>query len=231
MNNTVPKNKQDLIAYLKNEIQAIESHSSSSHSCQQSGFKNSETERKAIKTSQPYPQAKIHSGTSPEASQKYREEEKKKDTESFEATFQKIQRLCLFQEQCSHKLRTRLLKEGYKEEHIERSLEQARSCGLLDDLRYAEMLVRSRLSKGRGIAGIERELEELKLDLSGIPGWPESFEEELGDEKDRARKVLEKQPPHSKNLRESAYRKLVSRGFSNSVASSVARQWAERHRG
>ncbi len=146
---------------------------------------------------------------------------------TFEGTFKKVERLCLVREQSSLKLAQRLVREGYDERLVAEAIRQAQSWGLLDDARYAEVLVRSRLAAGKGIAGIERELAQCGIALEDVNGWPEEFEACRESEEERAFAVLRKHPPRSKNVREGAYRKLATKGFSASVAASVARAWAE----
>lgn len=163
-----------------------------------------------------------------EAQQAQRDQAPSEDPkQTFEGTFKKVERLCLVREQSSVKLARRLVREGYDERLVEDAIRQAQSWGLLDDARYAEVLVRSRLAAGKGIAGIERELAQCGIALEDVNGWPEDFEACQESEEERAYAVLRKHPPRSKNVREGAYRKLATKGFSASVAASVARAWAE----
>lgn len=139
----------------------------------------------------------------------------------------KIERLCAVREQSSQLLSKRLVREGFDAACVEEAVERALSCGLLNDARYAECLVRSRLAAGRGVPGIERELSQCGLSLSDVDGWPERFDYREEDETQRALALLRRNPPRSKNRREGAFRKLSSKGFSAAVAASAARQWSE----
>ena len=76
--------------------------------------------------------------------------------------------------------------------------------------------------------GIQRELRSHGIEIDNVPGWPEEFDVDADSELDRALAFLDKRPARSKNLREGAYRKLIGKGFSSSVASSAARIWCER---
>lgn len=179
----------------------------------------------------PTPKKRIETAHGPhcEVQQAQRDEEPSEDPKrTFEGTFKKVERLCLVREQSSVKLAQRLVREGYDERLVEDAIHQAQSWGLLDDARYAEVLVRSRLAAGKGIAGIERELAQCGIALDDVNGWPEDFEACQDSEEERAFAVLRKHPPRSKNVREGAYRKLATKGFSASVAASVARAWAEK---
>lgn len=148
--------------------------------------------------------------------------------ESSERAFRKIERLACVREQASEALRRRLTREGFCEEAVEEAVARALACGLVDDLRYADVLVRSRLSQGKGRRGIVAELEDLGIAVEEVASLAEG--EEAGDdasEISRAIALLERKPPRSKNAREAAYRRLVQKGYGSSVASSAARQWHE----
>lgn len=141
--------------------------------------------------------------------------------------FDKIVNLLNVSDRSERALRDRLARDGYAMDEIEEAIGRAKSYGFVDDVRYAEVLVRSRISQGKGSAGIERELREQGIDVTVVPGWPHEFAVGYEDELDRALDLLRRKPPRSKNLREGAFRKLVGKGYSPSVASSAARQWAE----
>lgn len=123
-------------------------------------------------------------------------------------------------------VRRRLFDAGFSEGDVDRAVERARSAGILDDLRFADTLIRSRVSQGRGRAGIERELADQGIDIESVPGWPDEYLDDGRSEFERALSLLERKPPTAKNKREAAYRKLVGKGFSGSVASEAARAFA-----
>lgn len=141
-----------------------------------------------------------------------------------DAAFQRIVRLASRSEQASSKLRARLLKEGFPEASVEPAIERALACGLVDDARYAEVLVRSRISQGRGRQGIALELEKLDIDF---PDLDAIFEECGQTEVERALDLLDRRPPQAKNARAAAYRRLVQKGYGSEVASSASRLWCE----
>ena len=143
--------------------------------------------------------------------------------EDEQKAFSKILRLASAKECCSFDVRARLLKEGYEPSVVESALARAQRCGAIDDGRYAESYVRSRLAMGKGLPGIRAELRRKGLDN---PCWEDGLDEEEGaSELERALRVLAAKPPRGKKKRDSAYRKLLQRGFSSSVASSAARSW------
>ena len=146
---------------------------------------------------------------------------------SLEKTKAKVERLCVQRDQNSLLLKRRLVKEGYDEAFVEEAVGRAVEVGLVDDLRWADMIVRSRISAGKGVAGIRRELSQGGVDIELLPDWPDGYDVDDEDERRRAMAVLAKRPPRAKNKRAAAYRRLVGKGFSSSVAQSVAREWAE----
>lgn len=143
-----------------------------------------------------------------------------------ERAFRKIERLACRREQASEALRRRLVREGFEEEAVEEALGHAMRCGLVDDGRYAEVLVRSRLAQGRGRRGIAAELAGLGIDAEAVAPLSDGFEGDEG-EVERALDLLDRKPPRSKNRREAAYRRLVQKGFAADAAVTAARLWCE----
>lgn len=176
-----------------------------------------------------------------------------KRTEDETRAFEKVTRLACARERGSRELIDRLVRDGFSREVAESAVQRALDCGLIDDVRYGAVLVRTRVSQGRGRKGIEDELERAGIAASDIPGWPEeffsvddfnpfrvnanaedgvvgcSFGSESSDEQEieRALALLRRKPPRSKNIRASAYRKLVTKGYSTSVASVATRRFME----
>ncbi len=174
-------------------------------------------------------------------------------TEDETKAFEKVTRLACARERGSRELIDRLVRDGFSREVAESAVQRALDCGLIDDVRYGAVLVRTRVAQGRGRRGIEDELERAGIAASDIPGWPEeffsiddfnpfrvnanaedgvvgcSFGSESSDEQEieRALALLRRKPPRSKNIRASAYRKLVTKGYSTSVASVATRRFME----
>lgn len=144
---------------------------------------------------------------------------------SADDAFKKIITLLNASDKSERMIRMRLAQQDFDESAIESAIERAKECGFIDDIRYGEVLVRSRVSQGKGSAGIERELYENGIEPYEIPGYPEEFGIDPDSEFERALDLLERKPPRSKNARDAAYRKLVQKGFPTSLASSVARVW------
>lgn len=147
------------------------------------------------------------------------------DRFSYRSAMKKIERLAAVREQASVSLQARLVRDGFSEAVASQAVTRACECGLVDDARYADVLVRSRLAQGRGVPGIERELSKLSIDPSQIEQLREADDTE--SELSRALSLLERKPPRAKNKRDAAYRRLVQKGYSSAVASSAARHWTE----
>ena len=174
-------------------------------------------------------------------------------TEDETKAFEKVTRLACARERGSRELIDRLVRDGFSREVAKSSVQRALDCGLIDDVRYGTVLVRTRVAQGRGRKGIEDELERAGIAASDIPGWPEeffsvddfdpfrvnanaeddvvgcTFGSESSDEQEieRALALLRRKPPRSKNVQASAYRKLVTKGYSTSVASAATRRFME----
>ena len=148
--------------------------------------------------------------------------------ESAEDAYRKVLRLAAVRERCESELRTRLEGDGFDPATVGEALGRAMACGVIDDRRFAESFVRGRVSMGKGRQGIEAELRARGIEPDGLPGWPEEFG--LGDEEAEAARALsslEARPPASSRPHESAYRRLIGKGFSASVAATASRLWSE----
>ena len=156
-------------------------------------------------------------------------ESSNKHDEEMKRAMAKVARLVKASDKSVAKIRARLNRDGFEDQVIDSTVERAVEIGLLDDARYADVLIRSRVSQGKGIAGIERELRENGIEPISVAGWPTDYID-TNAEFDRAYDYLVRHPPRSKNVREGAFRKLVSKGYPSSIASSVARVWCDEQR-
>lgn len=150
------------------------------------------------------------------------------DIKCADAALKKIIALVNASDKSELAIRERLNRDCYSQDAIDEAVQSAKRYGLIDDDRFASILIRSRISQGRGSVGICRELADNGIEADDVPGWPYEFPLSYDEELDRAICLLDRKPPHSKNMRESAYRKLVQKGYPSSVASSAARMWFER---
>ena len=167
--------------------------------------------------------------------------------------FEKVKHLACARERGSRELVERLVRDGFERSDAQAAVQRAVGCGLVDDVRYGAVLVRTRVSQGRGRYGIEQELERAGICATDIPGWPDEFfsqgdfdpfreQEEQPEtlmrrgfggmatddaETERALALLRRKPPRAKNVQAAAYRKLVSKGYSSSVAQAATRRFLE----
>lgn len=144
-----------------------------------------------------------------------------------ESAFRKIERLLSVRDRSIAETRDRLQRDRFTEHAISEALERAIRCGYLDDIRFADSFIRSRLRASKGINGIARELKRHRIDAYALTGFPDVFLEEQGSQLDNALRLLERKPPRAKNKRQAAYAKLIRNGFSSSIASSAVKQWFE----
>lgn len=139
---------------------------------------------------------------------------------SADAAMDSLVRLLGTRERSTKEAHTRLAQKGYKESAISQAIERALACGLLDDQRFAQSLIKGKLSSGWGRRRIEQEFYRFGLSADAIEGYPHEFfndEEQL----ERALKALRKHKSRSKNPRQASYRFLVGKGYSSEIASSA----------
>lgn len=232
------------IADLRARIKAIEAGSGTSG--------RSDTHLRQCEGTPPYPGKQQHRGDAVNAMQQMpaswttgcpivgnfendgrsfeQSEQSDTDRDQADSAFAKIQRLLCIREHASALLHKRLLSSGYDDRIASEAVQRAINCGLVSDERYADVLVRSRLSQGKGLRGIAFELEQADIDPQTVPAYQEALFRDSGpDELARALSLLAAKPPKAKRIREAAYRKLVQKGYESSVAASAARIFAEQH--
>ena len=146
-----------------------------------------------------------------------------------DGAFKKIIALVNVRDRSVKQIRTRLEKEGYPSKAIQDAIDRALSYRILDDSRYAETLIRSRINQGKGSAGIERELRGEDIAADSVEGWPYAFETSYDQEFSRALDLLERKPTRAKNKRQASYRKLIQAGFSSRIANDASRAWCDQH--
>ncbi|MFR7746347.1 MAG: regulatory protein RecX [Eggerthellaceae bacterium] len=152
------------------------------------------------------------------------------EPDSYREAFRKIERLVKVRDRSMYEVKQRLIKDNYQPDAIEYAIQRARACSYLDDERFADGLVRSRLRSGKGLAGIIRELKSHHIDPESLlQDFPDAYLEDVPDQTKSALLLLCKKPPRAKNKLQAAYAKLLRNGYSSGLASDVARQWYERY--
>lgn len=220
--------KNDVIADLRERIQAVESDDRLMDFCSCTSSESCSKKHKREVASAVSRIDKPNMASSKSSIRTCLEGDGTAQTASDEC-FAKICRLLNARERCSKELVERLVRDGFNESVANEAVERARRCGLVDDVRFAETLVRSRLSQGRGVDGLGRELRSLGFDPYSVESYASLVGDNLHDrEVSRAVELLERKPPRSKNPRASAYRRLATKGFNTSVAADASRMWWER---
>lgn len=143
------------------------------------------------------------------------------------SAFGMIVHLCSVRDRSSQELRDRLQKEAYSPDDADAAIIRALECGLVDDDRFADSFIRTKVSAGKGRVWIQRELAKHGINVDSLPLWPDEYGLCDGDQAQCAISFLRSHPPRAKDAYGSAYRKLVQRGYSCQIATQAARAWME----
>jgi len=141
----------------------------------------------------------------------------------FEEAMNALVRLLSARERSVQEAHNRLLGKGYSSESSSNAVERALACGLLDDQRFAEGLIKDRLSSGWGRRRIEADLHLFGIVKESIEGYPEAFFND-DEQLEQALFALKRHRSRSKNPRQAAYRHLIGKGYSSDIASSAVRR-------
>ena len=142
------------------------------------------------------------------------------------AAFKKIERLVKVRDRSTHEVIQRLLKDNFEQDAISSAIDKALQCGYLDDGRFADVLIRSRLRAGKGLTGIVAELKRNGINPEyDLDNFPDAYLALFPNQKDSAIALLCKKPPRAKNKLQAAYAKLIRSGYPSSLASEAAREW------
>lgn len=117
----------------------------------------------------------------------------------------------------------KLLQDGYFENIVLPLIDRAVAGKLLDDMRYAESFIRSKIAAGIGKQKISDDLSKVGISTSGIPNWPDAFFEE--DELTRAKQLLHTKTFSEPNIYNKIVRFLYTRGYGLEVAKEAAKAY------
>lgn len=145
---------------------------------------------------------------------------------SYEACMDYLARLLSTRERSLQESQKRLLDKGYQEQVVSLVLERAQACGLLDDQRFAQGLIKDKLAAGWGTRRIEQELYRFGINKEFVEGYPEDFVTEE-DQLQNALRALERHHSRSKNPQQAAYRYLISKGYSPDIVTAAIRAQEE----
>lgn len=120
-------------------------------------------------------------------------------------------------------LALRLARDGYASQTVESTVRRSVECGLVDNSRFADTFIRSKLSQGWGRVRIERELSRRGIEASDVPGWPELYLSEESEE-ETAYELASRRRITGKNDYEKIVRFLSSRGYPLGLATRTARR-------
>ena len=144
------------------------------------------------------------------------------------SAFSRIIKLCSYRERSTADMRKRLLDEEFDEEEVDAAIQKAARLRFLDDQRFAEALIHTRMHSSKGLAGCAAELRKHGIDPDSVSCYQELLCNFNGNEElERALAVLNRTHIRAKNVRDAAYRKLVNKGFGSDIAARAARIYTE----
>ncbi|MGN0286782.1 MAG: regulatory protein RecX [Atopobiaceae bacterium] len=117
----------------------------------------------------------------------------------------------------------KLRMDGFAPQVVQRAVERACAAGLIDDRRFGDSFVRSKLYSGWGLNRIQRELMRRGVDVAELPGWPYEYANPE-DEPQRAYEAASRKVVSGKNQFQKMVRFLVGRGFSMGASMDAARK-------
>lgn len=119
--------------------------------------------------------------------------------------------------------RRKLSLYGFRDIEIDAAVERATELRFLNDDRFVSYFIEERKRRGWGRRKVEVELRRRGIDLNAVPGWPDDYFS-VDDDLSRARELLSRRPVPSNGAFEKLVRRLMSKGFSYSVAAQAARE-------
>ncbi len=120
----------------------------------------------------------------------------------------------------------RLRDDGFSEEEVQAAVEHASSIGLVSNERFADAFIRGKVFAGWGMQRIERELASRGIEARELKGWPYEYLDP-DDEFERAMQIAQRKTVREPNAYAKLARFLMNRGFTYSIASSVAKEVLE----
>ncbi|MGN0301516.1 MAG: regulatory protein RecX [Anaerotardibacter sp.] len=152
------------------------------------------------------------------------EEDENELIDSPEKAFRKIQQLISVRDRSVHEIEQRLITLNYSPESIQIAIERALECNYLNDKRFAEIYLRSKVNRNKGLQGAKRDLLGHNISESCIDECIEIYFNE-DDEEERAYLLLCQKPPRAKNAFQAAYGKLIRNGYQSNVALAATKRW------
>lgn len=147
------------------------------------------------------------------------------DAELYESAWNRVLLSVSASEQSTVKIRTKLIQAGYPEKTVEEVIDHATEIGAVDDIRYANMLIRSCIASGKGIRKVQRDIERLGIEIESLDAYEEYLDIDREEMLETAVDFLRAHPTRAKNAYASCFRKLINRGFSGDVANAAVREY------
>lgn len=134
---------------------------------------------------------------------------------------QKAETLLGRRDYSSFELYQKLCSYGYPQAFVESLVNRYTDVGLIDDQRYARLLIDAKKAAGWGKTKISFELKKRGIETSTLVGWPEEF---FGadDEFERALSLAARKHFSGKESYPKIVRFIASKGFSYDIAKRVA---------
>jgi regulatory protein len=124
-------------------------------------------------------------------------------------------RLLSRREHSARELKRKLEERGVEETEAEAAIEKLAGHGLQSDARYAEQLIRTRISQGYGPIRIEAELRQAGLDGEGIEVAMASADCDWNEQAAAVHTKKFRALPRGMAERNKQYRFLMGRGFAS----------------
>ena len=142
-----------------------------------------------------------------------------------QVAFDRVVAMASARERSSHDCVQKLVDEGFDRAVATNAVGRATRYAIIDDKRFAEAFIGSKLRTGWGRRRIERTLaEQHGVDVGSFEGYPERYYGDTDTEEDRARALLAKKSVPAKNPVEKLARFLVTRGFDTGRAFRLAKE-------
>ncbi|MBF0911487.1 MAG: regulatory protein RecX [Atopobiaceae bacterium] len=135
----------------------------------------------------------------------------------------RIESLIVKRDYSTYELQKKLSLDGYQKNVINEAVSRAVEVGLINDYRFAEFYVHSKISQGWGPIKIKNEGSKKGIDVESLKGWPELFFENV-DQFEVAYRLASRKHLTGKNDFQKLVRFLSSKGYSFSISSSVAKK-------
>lgn len=138
--------------------------------------------------------------------------------------FERLIRMLDHRDYASKQAHDKLQQDGYTNTSIATALAHATQLNFLNDKRFAESFIRSKLAAGWGQHRIARELKQQGIDVHELFVWPDEFISR-DTERQQAYALIASRSLPEKNPYQKLVRKLVSRGYAFELASDVVKEF------